>query len=159
MSSLDYFDHAAEAYRFAAGIHIDRESLVAGRVAKVLIRPALFVGERPVSVKRLDDVTLRLTSTDLAGVPTAIDVPGVPLFEDRETVHEFRVPPRLGSLTATLTAKVKPIAGGEPVNMSATHSVTANAVARTAAVGRTVVREVWAGLCSRVPWPHRRGPR
>ena len=134
LSSLGYFDHAAEAYRFAAGIHIDREQLVAGRLATVLIRPALFVGDRPVSVKRLDEVTLRLTSTDLAGVPTSVEVPAVPVFEDRETTHEFRVPPRLSSLTATVTAKVKPVAGGEPVAVSATHTVTANGVAKTANV-------------------------
>ena len=42
-SCLDFFQHEAETYSLSAGIHVDRESLITRRTAKVLVRPGLFL--------------------------------------------------------------------------------------------------------------------
>ena len=88
-------EHQPESYRLAAGIHVDRESAAdaAGRPGR---RPAgLFLNGTPVSVKLLEDVKLRITSVDHDGIASSTEVPDFKLFEDRESVHEFRVPARL----------------------------------------------------------------
>src|SRR5208282_3670767 len=99
---LDFIDHQAENYQLKAGIHVDREALLTQRVAKLLVRPGLYLNGTPVSVKLLDEVKLRITATDLSGIPTSTEVPNFKLFEDRESIHEFRVPARLASLNITL---------------------------------------------------------
>ena len=42
-SSFDTIEHQPEAYRFVAGIHVDRESLLAQRTASLVVRPAAWV--------------------------------------------------------------------------------------------------------------------
>ena len=130
-SSLDYLDHKAEIFRLSAGIHIDRESLLTQRIAQVLVRPAVFLNDKPVSVKLLEDVRLRITSVDHAGIPTSVEVPDMKLFEDRETTHEIRVPGRLASLTVTLTAKVKSLSDNKFMDVSTTENFALNAIDRT----------------------------
>ena len=94
-ASLDYLDHQPENYQLVAGIHVDREQLLSQRIAQVLVRPALMLNGQPVSTKLLEEVKLRIVGVDSDGIQTATEVPNFKLFEDRESVHEFRVPPRL----------------------------------------------------------------
>ena len=130
-ASLDHLDHQPEAYHLAAGLHIDRESLLTRKVATILVRPGLTLNGTPVSVKLLEELKLRITATDLDGIATSTEVPDFKLFEDRESVHEFRVPPRLASLNVTLTAKVKSLSQGKPVDVAAGETFGLNGIART----------------------------
>ena len=104
---LDVLDHQPEGYALQAGIHVDREcpDHPAGRPGAG--PPGLFLNGQPVSLKLLEDVRLQIIATDHDGIPTSTEVPNFKLFEDRETVHEFRVPPRLASLQVGLLARVK----------------------------------------------------
>ena len=130
-SSLDFITHQPESYSLSAGIHIDRESLLTQRVAQVLVRPGLFLNGVPVSVKLLDEVKLRVTSTDLDNIPTSVEVPDFKLFEDRETVYEFRVPSRMARLQVSLTAKVKNLSANTKVDVSAGETFAVNEIDRT----------------------------
>jgi hypothetical protein len=130
-SSLDFINHEAETYRLTAGIHVDRESLLTQRIAAVLVRPGLFLHDTPVSLKLLEEVKLRITSVDNGDIPAAIEVPNFKLFEDRESVYEVRVPGRLKGLTVTLTAKVKNLSTGKPVDLTASQSFALNEIERT----------------------------
>ena len=58
-------------------------------------------------------------------------MPDFKLFEDRESVHEFRVPPRLAALSVTLTAKVKSLSLNQQLDLSAGQSFGLSGVART----------------------------
>src|SRR5439155_15224195 len=116
---LDTLHHQAENYNLVAGIHIDREALLTQRVAAVLIRPGLFLNGTPVSVKLLAEVKLRITATDHAGIATSTEVPNFRLFEDREAIHDFRVPARLASLTVTLQARVKSLSQNKTLDLAA----------------------------------------
>src|SRR5262249_47481370 len=128
---LDFIEHKSEVYRLAAGIHVDRESLLTQRVAPVVLRAGLFLNDTPVSLKLLEDVRLRITSVDHSDIPTSAEVPGFQVFEDREAVHEIRVPARLKSLTVSLTAKVKNLSTGKTVDLSAGKAFALNEIERT----------------------------
>jgi hypothetical protein len=130
-ASLDFIEHQPETYRLAAGIHIDRESLLTQKIAAVMVRPGLFLNDTPVSLKLLEDVKLRITSIDSSDIPAAVEAANFKLFEDRESVYEVRVPGRLKALTVTLTAKVKNLGTGKPVELAAAQSFALNDIDRT----------------------------
>jgi hypothetical protein len=128
---LDFINHQAETYRLTAGIHVDRESLLTQKVAPVLVRAGLFMNDAPVSLKLLEDVKLRITSVDNSDIPSAVDLPQFKLFEDRESIHEIRVPGRLKALTVTLTAKVKSLSAGKTIDLASSQTFALNEIERT----------------------------
>lgn len=108
-ASFDFFQHPAELYAFSAGFHVERETLLPGKMTTVTIRPSLTVSGSPVSVSFLEDMKLSIISTDTDGVQSSVNVPALQLPDDREATHEFRVPERLQSLQFQLSAKIKNI--------------------------------------------------
>src|SRR5262249_53966330 len=128
---LDFIEHKPEGYRLAAGIHVDRESLLTQKVAPILIRPGLFLNDTPVSLKLLEDVKLHITAVDHSDIPTSTTIPNFQLFEDRETTHEIRVPARLKSLTITLMATIKNVSSGKTINVSASKGFALNGIELT----------------------------
>lgn len=128
---LDAINHQPEAYHLAAGIHVDRESLLTQNVAPVVVRSGLYLNGKPVSVKLLEEVKLRITSVDHNGIPSSVEVPNFRLFEDRESTHEIRVPARLHALSITLTAKVKSLSSGKPVDLATSQGFSLNEIDRT----------------------------
>ena len=58
-------------------------------------------------------------------------MPDFKLFEDRESVHEFRVPSRLASLTVSLQAKVKSLSLGKDIELAAAETFALNGISRT----------------------------
>jgi hypothetical protein len=128
---LDHIQHQPEAYHLAAGIHVDRESLLTQRLATVLVRPGLYLNGLPVSVNLLEEVRLRLTAVDQDGIANSTEVPNFKLFEDRESTYEFRVPPRLASLNVTLLAKVKSLTQAKQIDVSAGNAIALNSIATT----------------------------
>jgi hypothetical protein len=130
-ASLDYLDHQPEAYQLSAGIYVDRESLLPRRLANVIVRPGLALNGTPVSIGILEEVKLRIAATDQDGTVTNLEVPDFKLFEDRESVHEFRVPPRLASLAITLTAKVKSLSQATKIDLAAGETFAMNGIDKT----------------------------
>ncbi len=130
-SSLDFLQHQAESYSLLAGIHVDRESLLTQRLASALIRPSLRLNGMPISVKVLTDVRLVITATDQDGIASSTQTENFKLFEDRESVHEFRVPSRLATLTVSLQGKVKNLSLGKDVDLSVQQSFGLNGIDKT----------------------------
>lgn len=131
-SSLSYFNHEAETYELTAGFYIDREQVLKRKTATLLIRSQLRLNGTPVTNKLLEDVKLRITSTDLDGISATQEISDFKLFEDRENVHEFQVPQRLAALQFELIAKVKQIsAGNRKIALSASDVFTLNEIDRT----------------------------
>ena len=131
-ASLDFFQHEAETYTLSAGFYVDRESLLTRKTAQLLVRAGVTSGGTPVSLSLLDDVKLKIVSTDLDGIASSQELPDFKLFEDRESVHEFQVPQRLASLSFELTAKAKKLSGGgQKIDLAASSMVTLNGIDRT----------------------------
>jgi hypothetical protein len=130
-SSVGHFEHQTESYRLQAGMYVDRESLLRQRKTQLVVRSQLTVHGIPVSLKFLEDVKLVITSTDHDGTNSRQEVADFKLFEDRESTHEFSVPPRLAALSFRLTAKVKVQTTGKDATLAASHSVTLNRIDTT----------------------------
>ena len=130
-ASLAHVQHRPEQYQLRAGIYVDRESLVSHQTAQVLVRPGLFLSGEPVTLSVLDDPELVITSRDHDGVSTTKTIKPFPLFEHRESVHAFRVPPRLAELQFTLRGRVKNLSRSREDSLSVSQSFTANGISAT----------------------------
>ena len=131
-ASLEFFNHEAENYSLAAGIYVDRESLLTRKKAQVLIRPGLFINGTPTSLDILEEVKLAITSVDHDNIATTQEIRDFKLFEDRESTHEFQVPARTSSVSFALTAKAKKLtAAGQKVDLAVTETFTLNEIDKT----------------------------
>jgi len=132
LSVLAHLEQEAENYALNAGIYVDREALLKRATATLAIRPQLSINGNPVSLKLLEEVTLRITAVDLDGIPSTQEIENLPVYEDRETTHDFQVPPRLASLSVQLTAKVAKLsAGGKKQDLADAHAVGLNEIDKT----------------------------
>ena len=127
-SSFDNFTHQAESYSLNVGFYVDRESLIHGQKATVIIRPQINVNGIPASIKLLEDVRLMISSTDLDGSISTKEVKEFELFEDRESEYEFKVPKRLQGLTFRLSGKLRNLSQAKDVNLSASDSFYVNRI-------------------------------
>ena len=130
-SSLHFFQHQAERYQFRAGFYVDRESLLSNRKAKVIVRPSLTLNGTPVSLTSLKDLRLLVTSTDHDGTNTTQDLADFRVYEDRESEHEFQVPPRLANISFQLSAKVDVASTGKDQSLATSESFAINGIERS----------------------------
>ena len=114
-----HFHHRAESYTLHAGIHVSREALLGEQQADVIIRPSLLVQGAPASLKALEQPLLRITSVDLAGNPSRLEVRDLELENDREIVHRIDVPRDLRSLTVEFHAEVENLSTGQTDELAA----------------------------------------
>ncbi|MCA9718917.1 MAG: hypothetical protein KC468_29890, partial [Myxococcales bacterium] len=126
--TVESFTLLTEAYAFSAAIHVEREALIAGQRAEVVVRPQLRVHGEPVSVSLIKRARLRIESTDLHGVSTSMEVGRFPLHDHQESVHSFQVPEGLRSLCFTVLGAVHNRARGQDVDVSATATVRVNGI-------------------------------
>jgi hypothetical protein len=128
------FEHRAEHYRLTAGLYAERERLLAGREASVLVRPALELHGAPLSVRLLEKACLTIESLDGQGKRASLDVPELVFEPGRDLVHRFRTPPDLRSITFRLKAEVKSLSRGERVELSDERTYTLNGIDDTSRV-------------------------
>ena len=134
VTTMVAFSHQQEAYSFAAGIHVDRESLIKGATARVLVRPSLTQNGVPVPLELLEETVLTLESTDRHDVSSSMEVQGFSLAAGRESVHELSVPEDLASLTVSIRGKVKNLSRGDMQDLSASRTFTLNGIDATSEV-------------------------
>jgi len=134
-ATLTRFDHKAESYSLACGFYVDREALLAGKNATLLVRPQLALTGQPVSLKLLKEIELNIVSTDLDGVSSTQKVADFKLFEDRESTYALRTPQRLQAISFQLAAKVKNISQDKEETLGASRRLDLNGIDRTETVG------------------------
>ncbi|MEE3369902.1 MAG: hypothetical protein VX346_11210, partial [Planctomycetota bacterium] len=127
-SALDSFQHAAEDYRLAAGMFVDRESLLNRRTSQLVVRPALYLNGTPVSLSALQEVILTITSKDHQGVLSSQRIKDFKLYEDRESLHTFQTPPRLSQITFQLQAKVPSRSQNKQIDLAVTETFGLNQI-------------------------------
>jgi len=132
LASLDTFKHQAEVYSLHAAIHVDQETLLAGGMAKILVRPTLQVNGYAASLALLEDPVLVVVSRDQDDVESTLEVRGFELHEDRESIREIRVPENLASLSLSLRGKVRNLSRNETVDLvSATRTFPISGIEQT----------------------------
>ena len=102
------FRHRAEAYDLDAGVYVDREALLRGARATLAVRPVLRVCGRPTSLALLEDPRLTIRVTDLRGVVTEQEIPGLALRDDAESLAEFAVPEAAAAVAVTRSPARRP---------------------------------------------------
>ena len=113
LSSLIAFNHRTERFDLQGHAFVERESLVAGQTARLVMRPQLRIDGHDVSLKLLTDAVLEVTAVDLDGTRRTDEVRNLELVDHRELVHEIGVPDRLQTLTVALRGKAKDLSGNE----------------------------------------------
>ena len=106
LAQREVLDHPAEGYVLQAGIQLDRQSLVAGKSARILLRPSLTVASSPAPLGLIEEPRVEITVTDLGGVASTKIEP-VTLRDDAETVVEIRVPEDAVHLGVQLRGQVR----------------------------------------------------
>ena len=127
-SSLETVTLAGESYQLAGGFHVEREQLLAGAQATLVVRPRLQLNGQPVSARLLEKPSLTLVSTDQDGIATTVTLPEFKLHDDRESTHVFQVPDRLASLKVELKAEVKSLSAATQVPLTAMWSWDLNGI-------------------------------
>lgn len=118
LAVLEEFEHLAEAYALEAPAHVEREALLAGERATLVVRPRLQVAGRPISLALLEGARLELRATDLDGVVAASTVRDLELRNGVEFVHEFSVPPRSVSFSVQLAGRVRSLSESKDVELA-----------------------------------------
>jgi hypothetical protein len=130
-SQLENVELVPEAYSLTAGVHVARESLIAGKKAIVAIRPTLTVNGAPVDLSLVEDVRLTIISHNQDGVASSLVKPGFKFEDGRESTVELTVPERLAGLDFQIEGKVKSLLTGDKVNVASAHSIALNQLDKT----------------------------
>ncbi len=141
LSVRSSFNHLAESWDLRAGIYVDRESLVKGGTANVLVRPQLRVAGQPAPLRLLEDVSLLVRATDLDGIQTTKEFRDLELVEEHETEVEILVPARLQSISFELKARVQNVSRNEPQDLAASQSYNFNEIDRSQSLQTVHMRE------------------
>jgi len=121
-----------ENYQIALGALLEKETLLAGKEAQIAVRPRITLGGVPVSNELLEEVRLRVETTDLDGIASSSEKKDFAIFDDKESVHSFRVPNRVRTVTVTLSGKMEKISeAGKKQTISSQVVFDVNGVAET----------------------------
>jgi len=103
---LATFDRKHKNWELVCGFYVEREHMLAKKMAKVVMRPNLFVNEFAVSMKHLANTTLTVTTTDNVGAQTT-RVVEVQLSDTEECVSEFLIPVSMRSVECVLKGEIE----------------------------------------------------
>jgi hypothetical protein len=134
VTTLETLEHQSESYSFSAGIYVEREELIGGETASVVVRPQLSLNGVAVSATLLEEVVLAIKCDDLHGVSARVEVFGFELSDEAESVHAFSVPEEVASVEIELRAKVRNISKQEDVDLRAAKKLEINAIDKTSHV-------------------------
>lgn len=131
-STLASLDHRAENYELGGGLQVDRESLLKLRSASILIRPSLRVTGTPIPIgNRLEDVQLKVTTTNQDGQAGTQTFANLKLDEQGETTCEMQVPPRLATLRLELIGRIRVASRNKDETLTLIREISLNQIDRS----------------------------
>ncbi len=116
------FPHLAESYSLQAAMYVDRQQLQSGRQADLIVRPRVLMAGKAIDPGILQDAIVTITATDLDGIATTKRFEKLKLDQANELVLSLRVPPRLATLTAELSGKIRGLAKNDLKDLTASQS-------------------------------------
>ncbi len=125
------FHHATETTRLQAGVHVEREALLRGGQADIIIRPRLWIGNQPAPLSLLKNPRVVVTTRDLRDLTSARTFPDLTLSGDPDTVVSISVPDDLRFIHVLLEGEIQNLALGRTDTLSATATVEINGIATT----------------------------
>lgn len=130
--SIQTLNHLPEAFELSAQLHVDREQLVAGNQATVLIRALLTAHGAPASLELLSEVKLETITSDLRGIEAASEA-ALTLSEASEATHTFRVPEDCAQVSLRLSAKLER-KHQSPLELSSARSYAINGIDHSSSI-------------------------
>lgn len=130
-ASVANFEHHAESYRYAPAIFLQRESLLPHQDATVVVRNHLLLNNIPVSLKPLQQTKLIVSTTDLDNITTRQEF-DLPVWSDRDSEIQFKVPSRLKHVRVDAFATVEIASTNSETVLSASEQFTLNGIDQTA---------------------------
>ncbi|ACY15829.1 hypothetical protein [Haliangium ochraceum] len=118
--------HLAEDYQLELGFYVDREALVPGNTATLLVRAQLTVHGEAVRLALLEDVSLTLSVSDRQGVSSERRFDDFALPEDGEATCAFAVPAQLAELQVTVRGRVRSLSTGQRIALDGRSSWQVN---------------------------------
>ncbi|MFO1062735.1 MAG: hypothetical protein U0892_02525 [Pirellulales bacterium] len=144
-ASLESIRHQSESFALTSSFVIDRQSLIAGSQAQVLIRPRLTCNSRPTSIRVLEEPKLTITAVDSDGLSTSQTVTDLELKDTQELEHRFLVPQRLTQLTLTISGRVYNQSRDVREPLSFSEVIICNAINGTDQIGAFFLKETPEG--------------
>lgn len=130
--SLASFAHQAESYQLQAGFYVDRENLIPGEQATLIIHPQLTLNGTAIALDWLENPQLHLITTDQDGIASSQQT-ALTLTAQQDSHYSFRVPPRLQKLQAKLTTRIKTISQNKTLDLEVQDQFELNQIAHQAA--------------------------
>ncbi len=125
------FPHLAESYSLQVAWYVDQQQLQTGKPADLIVRPRLLMAGKPIDPATLQDAVVTVTATDLDGISTTKRYENLKVTQTEELSLSLRVPPRLASLSAVLSGKVRGLAKNDLQELNASHNWDVATVRRT----------------------------
>jgi len=116
------FQHPAESYALQAAMFLDRQKIQSHQMTQLVVRPRLLMSDHAVDPELLKHVAITIVATDMDGIATTKRYEDLKLNQQAELVVEFRVPPRVAKIEATLSGRVSSIAKNEQQEVRASES-------------------------------------
>jgi len=105
-ASIASFRHVEASYRLNAAFYLEKESVIPGNLARVLISPRLTRTGRDIPLSLLKNVQVRLRVRTRDGIETSHVTGDVKLKQGEDYVAEFRVPDYIKSVYAVIEGEV-----------------------------------------------------
>ena len=109
-------DLPGEAYALTATTVLDRQAMVPGQDATVLVRPSLTVGGEATTLALLEDAYAEITAVDRAGVPARRRQP-LTLADDQDVALTVAVPEHLARLTLAIGGRVRVVSEQRTIDL------------------------------------------
>ncbi|KAG0313487.1 hypothetical protein BGZ99_008849 [Dissophora globulifera] len=120
------FTHHAESYSMDLLHFVDHESLVAGTVAKILLKPVVTIDRIDVTcpVELLEQVSLEVHTYDINGTETTSSTQDFKVYDADWSEYNFPVPENFSRVDIILSAKIKVLTTGNYKQLSAIKKTT-----------------------------------
>ena len=103
-------DIPKEYYDFDGEFIINEESFIMGNLAKILVRPYLYVCDEICPLENLKDIKLTINTIKTENnqdIPSLNVIDNIKLSYNKEFCFEFQVPPKLKSVEFVLSAQIR----------------------------------------------------
>jgi hypothetical protein len=130
LAQREQLDVPAERYALQAAFHLERQSLVAGKSARILVRPSLTVASSPAPIALLEDARVEITATDLLGVASTKIEP-VTLRDDAEAAVDIWVPEDSARIALRLRGRVRVLSTQQTLDLDDGEDAEINLVHRS----------------------------
>lgn len=128
------FAHAHERYQLFATFAVDRESLISGVEAAMVISTRLSCNGRPVGIELLEDAQLKLTATTATGTATSQTTTDIKLSDTKDLLFKFNVPSGLTKLEYELSGTVRKVSDDQKQSVASKGSTDCNGIIATSQI-------------------------